>query len=226
VQDDMRYQTDGGDGSKPSAGAVASEVAGTAKDQAGTVAHEVKSQAKSVASDVRDRVGEQARTQNDKLAGTMRRLADELDEMAGSRSDSPAGTVVSRIASGSRQAADYLAERGPDGLLSEVQEFARRRPAAFLATAAVAGFVVGRLGKAVWSGDSNGAQGTSANRVGTTSTGAGLYESGNAATGYGATTGSTSVPIVEEGVVATPAPAPAPVPVPAPPPTAGRGVSS
>jgi hypothetical protein len=46
--------------------------------------------------------------------------------------------------------ADYLADRGPEGLLSEVTDFARRRPAAFLATAAAAGFLVGRLGKGVW----------------------------------------------------------------------------
>jgi len=45
--------------------------------------------------------------------------------------------------------ADYLAERGPEGVLNEVQDFARRRPGAFLAAALATGFVVGRLGKGV-----------------------------------------------------------------------------
>jgi hypothetical protein len=69
--------------------------------------------------------------------------------MAENRADSPARTVVSRVAQGGHDLADYLARRGPDGVLAEVQEFARRRPGAFLATALVSGFVVGRLGRGV-----------------------------------------------------------------------------
>jgi vacuolar-type H+-ATPase subunit H len=128
---------------------AASDVAGTAKEQARQVVEEVSTQARSVASDVRDKVTEQARTQNERLADNIRRMADDLDRMSAERGDSPAAAVVSRIASGGRQAADYLRERGPDGVLSEVQDFARRRPGAFLATALAAGFVVGRLGKGV-----------------------------------------------------------------------------
>jgi hypothetical protein len=40
-------------------------------------------------------------------------------------------------------------------VLREVQDFARRRPGAFLATALAAGFVVGRLGKVVAKADSD-----------------------------------------------------------------------
>jgi hypothetical protein len=50
--------------------------------------------------------------------------------------------------------ADYLDRNGPEGVLREVQDFARRRPGAFLATALAAGFVVGRLGKGVAKADS------------------------------------------------------------------------
>jgi hypothetical protein len=124
-------------------------VAGTAKEQAGQVADEVSAQARNVASDVRDKVTEQARTQNDKLADGIRRMADDLDQMRAQRGDSPAAQVVSRVADGGRRVADYLADRGPEGLLGEVQDYARRRPGTFLATALVAGFVVGRLGKGV-----------------------------------------------------------------------------
>jgi hypothetical protein len=131
------------------AGRAASDVKETAKDQTQRVAGEAQAQARNVASQVRDRVGEQARTQNEKLVETMRRVADDLDEMRGERPDSPATTVVSRVAEGSRQLADHFARQGPEGVLREVQDFARRRPGAFLATALAAGFVVGRLGKGV-----------------------------------------------------------------------------
>jgi hypothetical protein len=128
---------------------AAGNVAETAADQARQVTGEVSTQARNVASDMRQKVSDQARTQNDRLVDGIRRMADELDQMRAERRDSPAASVVSRIADGGRQVAGYLADRGPEGVLGEVQEFARRRPGAFLATALAAGFVVGRLGKGV-----------------------------------------------------------------------------
>jgi hypothetical protein len=135
------------------AGQAASNVTDTAKDQARRVTDEASTQARNVASEVKGRVTDQARTQNDKLVDGIRRMADELDEMRAQRDDSPASAVVSRVADGGRQVADYLAHHGPDGVLREVQQFARRRPGAFLATALTAGFVVGRLGKGVMNAD-------------------------------------------------------------------------
>jgi hypothetical protein len=128
---------------------AAGNVAETAADQARQVTGEVSDQAHNVASEVRQKVSEQARTQNDRLVDGIRRMAAELDQMRADRRDSPAASVVSRIADGGRQVADYLADRGPEGVLDEVQDFARRRPGAFLATALATGFVVGRLGKGV-----------------------------------------------------------------------------
>jgi hypothetical protein len=135
--------------SAQAAGRAAGDVKDTAKEQVQRVGSEARTQARTVAADVRDRVGQQARTQNDKLVGGIREMADHLDEMRGDRTDSPAATVVSRVADGGRQFADYLDRNGPEGVLREVQDFARRRPGAFLATALAAGFVVGRLGKGV-----------------------------------------------------------------------------
>lgn len=132
---------------------AAGDVKETAKEQTQRVVQEAGAQARNLASDVRGRVGEQARTQNDKLVGTIRDTADQLDEMRGERTDGPAAAVVSRVADGGRQFADYLDRHGPDGVLREVQDFARRRPGAFLATALAAGFVVGRLGKSVAKAD-------------------------------------------------------------------------
>jgi hypothetical protein len=102
---------------------------------------------------VRGKMSEQARAQNDKLVGSIRETAGHLDEMRAQHSDTPVAAVVARVADGGRQVADYLDRNGPEGVLQEVQDFARRRPGAFLATALVAGFVVGRLGKGVAKAD-------------------------------------------------------------------------
>lgn len=139
--------------SKEAAAQAAAEVKDTAKEQVQRVGTEARTQARNVAAEMRDKVGEQARAQNDKLVGSIRQTADHLDEMRGDRPDSPAAIVVSRVADGGRQLADYLDRNGPDGVLQEVQDFARRRPGAFLATALAAGFVVGRLGKGVTKAD-------------------------------------------------------------------------
>jgi len=157
------YDDNGGGGAKQkaaaaldTAGSAVRDTAGTAKEQAGQVAGEAKAQARNLLSDVRDRVGTEARSQNDRLAEGVRRFADELDEIAGARGDSPASTVVSQVSQGGRRVADYLAEHGPEGVLQGVQDFARRKPGTFLLAAAAAGFVVGRLGKGVWQSQRDG----------------------------------------------------------------------
>jgi hypothetical protein len=137
---------------------AAADVKDTAKEQAARVGQEAKAQASNLASEVKGRVNDQARTQNDKLVNQIRSTADQLDEMRGDRGDSPAAAVVSRVADGGRQFADYLDRNGPEGVLREVQDFARRRPGAFLATALAAGFVVGRLGKVVAKADPDAGQ--------------------------------------------------------------------
>jgi len=125
----------------------AQEIAGTAKEQGRQVAGQIGSQARSVVSDVRTSVAGQARTQNDRLAGSLRQLADDLSNMHGGDTSSPAGQVVQRLGDTGRRAADYLQDKGPEGLLEDVQDFARRKPGTFLLAAAAAGFVIGRLGR-------------------------------------------------------------------------------
>jgi hypothetical protein len=140
------------------AGQAASEVKDTAKEQVQRVVAETGAQARSVASDVRDRLGEQARAQNDRLVSGIRQTADHLDEMRGDRTGTPAATMVSRVADSGRQFADYLDRNGLEGVLAEVQDFARRRPGAFVAAALATGFVVGRLGKSVAKADPTAGQ--------------------------------------------------------------------
>ncbi|GAA4609975.1 hypothetical protein BJY16_007610 [Actinoplanes octamycinicus] len=145
---------------KQAAGQAVSEVKDTATEQVRRVSQEAGAQARNVAGEVRDKLGEQAKVQSDRLVGSIRQTADHLDEMRGDRTDGPAAAVVSRVADGGRQLADYLDRNGPEGVLAEVQDFARRRPGAFLATALAAGFVVGRLGKSVAKADSGATTGT------------------------------------------------------------------
>src|SRR2546425_369299 len=62
-----------------------------------------------------------------------------------------AGDQVCRVA-------DHIERRGVEGVLNDAQDFARRRPGAFLLGCTAAGFAVGRLirGGAVSSGGSDG----------------------------------------------------------------------
>jgi hypothetical protein len=125
----------------------AREVAGTVKEQGREVAREARHQVRSVASDLRGSVTGQAHTQNRRLAGGLRQVSDQFGQMD---DGSPAGQVVRRLGEGGRRAADYLEDRGPEGLLEDVQEYARRKPGTFLLIAAVAGFAAGRLGRAAF----------------------------------------------------------------------------
>jgi hypothetical protein len=181
--DSARSDTSVSDGAKQAA-EVAKEgvqdVAGTAGEQGRQVAREARDQARSVASDLRGSVTNQARTQNKRLAGNLRQAADQFHKM-GPDDDSPAGQVVRRLGDGGRRAADYLEDRGPEGLLEDVQDFARRRPGTFLMAAAVAGLVVGRLGRAVLSSSqSGGGSAATATEPDAYPEGDGLYRSATA----------------------------------------------
>ena len=125
--------------------------------------------------------------------------------------------MVSRVADAGRQVADYLADRGPEGVLREVQDFARRRPGAFLATALAAGFVVGRLGKGIAkagsgagkpSSDSfvSGTGYTTGDRYGTGTTGYAepTLTGTTSSTEYAATGTGTPVVVDEEYVLENP----------------------
>jgi len=121
------------------------QVASTAKEQAATVADETKAQAASLAGQVRDNVREQSMTQRDRLTGTLHTFAADLDRMAaGADSAGPASTLVRRLSDQAHDLASSLDDRDPADLVAGVQDFARRRPGAFLTGAAIAGVLAGR----------------------------------------------------------------------------------
>ncbi|GAA2894406.1 hypothetical protein GCM10010517_59090 [Streptosporangium fragile] len=142
---------------------AAGEVAETAKGQTQAVTGEARQQARQVVDQLRDRVSEQTQQQSRRAAQGIRQWADDLASMSeGGKPDSPVSGVVQQVADGGRRAADYLEQHGLTGVVEEVQNFARRRPGAFLAGALAAGFLVGRLAKAsggATSGSSTGGTG-------------------------------------------------------------------
>ncbi|WP_186356646.1 hypothetical protein [Streptomonospora sp. PA3] len=128
---------------------AAGEVASTAGQEARTLAGDARVQAVHVADDVQERIRSEAQSQTRRAGENLRNWSWELESMAEhGETGSPVQGMVRQVARGGHEAADFLDERGVDGLIAETRDFARRRPMAFLVGAAVAGFAVGRVLKA------------------------------------------------------------------------------
>jgi hypothetical protein len=122
------------------------QVAATAKEQAGQVAGEAKGQAKQVLDQARRELTDQASSQHQRAAGGLHSLADELEGMSsGTQTSGMANDLAQQASSKIRDIARWLESREPADLLEEARSFARRRPGTFLAGAALAGLVGGRL---------------------------------------------------------------------------------
>lgn len=124
----------------------AKNVAGTAKDEASKVVGETKKQAQALYEEARTQLHEQAGVQQGRVAEGLRNIGDELNRMA-QASDQPgvATDLVSQVASRTSGIASWLDQRDPGSLLTEVKNYARRKPGTFIAVSAVAGLVAGRL---------------------------------------------------------------------------------
>ncbi len=172
-------------GSKADAAkAAAADTAGAASEKGREVAHTAAGQAKGVAAEARSQAGtvvEEARTQARQVMGTagselQNQLADRLQTASGGARDTAGqlraladgrveeagqvGDLARKAGDQLERLADRADELGVQGVVEEVSEFARRRPVAFLAGAAAAGFLVGRLaraGKEVAGSDGSGA---------------------------------------------------------------------
>jgi hypothetical protein len=135
---------------KDTAAEQARNVAGTAKDEARSVAHEAKSQAKDLYAQTQSELREQAGVQQQRVASGLRSIGDELGSMA-SNSDQQglASDLVRQVSDRAGSAAAWLDARDPGSLLNEVKSYARRKPGTFIAAAAIAGVVAGRLTRAL-----------------------------------------------------------------------------
>ncbi|MER7565914.1 hypothetical protein ABTZ93_23525 [Streptomyces sp. NPDC097941] len=191
---------------------AAGEVAGTAAGQAKAVAGEARQQAGVVVEELRSRARDEIEEQTRRAAGALRHWADDLEGLAeNAQSDSPARSLAARAADGGHRAAAYMERQGVDGVLSDVQGFARRRPGAFLGGALLTGLAVGRLAKVA--AKSNQSSGNGQQRSPGTSEQAPLNEQGSATLPAGPPPGTAQEP----SPVVPPAPPPVPPSVGTPP---------
>ena len=176
------------------------DVAATAKEQAKNVAGEAKSQARDLYHQTQRELRDQAAQQQERVASGLHSVGDELDQMASSSEQGGVATdLVRQAAQRAHSIAGWLDQRDPGSLLNEVKSYARRNPGTFIAAAAIAGALAGRLTRALASGgdDSNssgsGSSTTGSSYTGTTgvppATGYSAGTTGLAGTGTGAALG-------------------------------------
>ena len=112
------------------AASSASEVVDTTTEQAADVAGDVVDQVKDLTSQVRGQVSEQAGVAARKLAQAVRSLAEELQQMSehqGSNHGS-ATQAAGALAERGNRFADYLEQREPESLVSDLRGSAARPP--------------------------------------------------------------------------------------------------
>jgi hypothetical protein len=129
--------------------AQAQQVTQTARQEGARVTEEVKHHVVDLAEDAKQQLHQQARTQTDNVGGALEQLGSRFHALAEGRSEDagPVGEYADRLAEQVDTIARRIDELGFDGLVDEAQRFARRRPGAFLAGAALAGFAVARLSR-------------------------------------------------------------------------------
>lgn len=141
-------------------------IAGVAAEEGQSVVTEAGDQAKDLLDQARSQLASQAVVQQQNLTTWLRSLADELHQMVDNTSaktgDGPSGSTSGGSTSASapsgvatnavtqaqarvQDAADWLEKHEPSELMDEATRFARRRPGAFLAIAAVGGLLAGRF---------------------------------------------------------------------------------
>lgn len=128
----------------------AADVAGTAQEQAGDVLHEATDQLKTLFDQLKGEFGGQSADQQKRLASGLSSLADELDGMSrGGEQSGVASDLARQASTRARDAASWMQNREPGDVVEEVKRFARQRPGAFLAAAAVVGLVAGRMTRGI-----------------------------------------------------------------------------
>ena len=131
---------------KGTAAGAASDVAQTAKSEASNVAGEAKQQARNLIGQTQSELRGQVSNQQSAIAQKLNGWASELGSMASQGEESGQMNDLAHEASRRVGAVSHwLDSHEPADILDEVKRFARRRPVAFLAIAAAAGVVAGRV---------------------------------------------------------------------------------
>ena len=121
-------------------------VADVAREQASGVAVEAGRQGRDLLRQAQGQLEEQAAQGQQRLANQLFSLSDELRSMADASAQSGmAASLANQVASRARNAGQWLDDHKPSQVADEMQSFARRRQAVFLALAVGAGLVAGRL---------------------------------------------------------------------------------
>ncbi len=127
---------------------AAGTVARTAREQGAQVGDEVRHQTRNVMREVKSQVSEQADTQQQRIAGGLRDIADQLQKLAGGTPQEGMVTdLVQQAAERTHRVAGWLDSRDSAGLLDSVRSYARQHPGAFLALALGGGLIAGRLAR-------------------------------------------------------------------------------
>jgi hypothetical protein len=192
-----------------SAAEQAKGVAAVASEQLTTVGGQAVDQARTVldsaTGDVREQLEQRLRT----LSEQARTTAEELQALVEGRPEDAGRTkdLAQNASQRIGRMADRVDELGVQGVVEEVSDLARRRPVLFLAGAATAGILVGRMARA--GREAQGASDASSSPAVGTGNGA-------ATPGWGEPGTVADVP----APVFDPAPLPPPPPAPLPPPAA------
>ena len=123
------------------------ELAGTVRNQADQVKDELAGQAREMLAETQGQLRQQADMQASRMASVLLQVGSQAVALSEGR-PAQAGPLVDyaeHAAEWLDTAASHIEDRGLEGLATDVVDFARRRPAVFLAGAAVVGFGVGRL---------------------------------------------------------------------------------
>lgn len=120
------------------------------KDEARSKGEKVGRQAKeemgNVIGDARSKARDQADDQTHRAAGALRGMADQLNSMASGAGEE--GMMVDLAQNGAdriRSFANHIDDSGIDGIVNDVENFARRRPGVFIAAGMGVGMVLGRV---------------------------------------------------------------------------------
>lgn len=126
------------------------DVLDTAKTEAGQVAAEAKLQGRRLLDEGVGELRSQASSLQSKLADTVEALADELGIMSSNdQSDGPLTAFAGDAHDWGRRASTWLRDSDTDQVLTSVRRYAARNPWTFLAVAAGAGLVAGRLARSL-----------------------------------------------------------------------------
>jgi hypothetical protein len=148
------------------------EVAGVAKDELARLAGEARTQFQGLWHQASGQLREQAGAGQQQLADLLHSLSSELGEMASkSGQDGPLTALAKQASYRGGELSHWLANAEASDVVTEIKRFARRRPFAFLAGAAVAGVVVGRLSRGLMAANDNPSTASSGARAATDATG-------------------------------------------------------